>query len=357
MSPSRKYAGHDVAEVRFGFCVPVFANPGSAFFRTPGWTALDPTKAVDSAVEAERLGYDSVWVADHLMHGFDDAILEGWTTLSVIAGRTSHIKLGTIHLAQPFRAPAIAAKMAATLDALSGGRLIFFYDCGWQESEVRAYGLDWPSEDERIARMEDGLELIDALWAANTPIDFRGRYFSTEGAMCRPGPLQQPRPPIWLGEARHAAWLDAIVRHADGWNSTPASPDRLRAKLEALRAACERAGKNIADLELSLEIQVLLAPTDAEVKQVARAIAALPPSKRGEARADIVAALAAADDQPLEETIDDWLVGTPDQVIEQINTYKGLGISHFMLWFVDFPSLAGMQLFSERVMPALRSAS
>src|SRR5216683_2990985 len=119
-----------MAEVRFGFCVPIFANPGAAFFRTPNWTALEPAAAVDSAVEAERLEYDSIWVADHLMHGFDDAILEGWTTLAVIAGRTSRITLGTIHLAQPFRPPAIAAKMAATLDVLSGGRLILFYDCG-----------------------------------------------------------------------------------------------------------------------------------------------------------------------------------------------------------------------------------
>src|SRR5947199_5717163 len=166
----------DRAEPRFGFCVPVFANPGAAFFRTPGWRELDPALAIDACVEAERLGYDSVWVADHLVHGFDDAILEGWTTLSVIAGRTRTIKLGTIHLAQPFRAPAIAAKMAATLDALSNGRLIFFYDCGWQEAEVRAYGLDWPPEAERIARMDEGLNLIKALWAAQAPIDFRGQF-------------------------------------------------------------------------------------------------------------------------------------------------------------------------------------
>jgi alkanesulfonate monooxygenase SsuD/methylene tetrahydromethanopterin reductase-like flavin-dependent oxidoreductase (luciferase family) len=119
-----------VTELRFGFCVPVFANPGPAFFRTPGWTALEPGAAVDAAVEAERLGFDSIWVADHLMHGFDDAILEGWTTLAVIAGRTRHIRLGTIHLAQPLRAPAIAAQMAATQVARSGGRLNHMYHGG-----------------------------------------------------------------------------------------------------------------------------------------------------------------------------------------------------------------------------------
>src|SRR5215216_4453191 len=164
---------------RFGYCVPMFANPGAAFFRTPGLTTLNPVASVEAAVESERLGFDSVWAADHLMHGHDGGIMEGWTTLSVIAGKTSRVQLGTIHLAQPFRAPSLAAKMAATLDALSGGRLIFFYDCGWQEAEVRAYGLDWPSEDERIARMDDGLRLIGALWSSDEPVSFDGRYYRT----------------------------------------------------------------------------------------------------------------------------------------------------------------------------------
>jgi alkanesulfonate monooxygenase SsuD/methylene tetrahydromethanopterin reductase-like flavin-dependent oxidoreductase (luciferase family) len=329
--------------------VPVFANPGPAFFRTPAATALDPQAAVDAAVEAERLGFDSVWVADHLMHGFDEAIMEGWTTLCVIAGRTSRVKLGTIHLAQPFRAPAIAAKMAGTLDALSGGRLIFFYDCGWQPAEVQAYGLDWPAEAERIARMDEGLDLIETLWSADHPVDFRGTYFSTQGAVCRPGPLQQPRPPIWLGEARGDAWLDAVVRHADGFNSTPASPGRLQTKLDALRVACERGGKDFSRLELSLEIQVLIAPTEAEVRAIARHIAGLPPSRRGSPRSDVLAALEPGAERPLSATVDDWLVGTPDAITAQLQTFAQLGISHVMLWFLDYPSLDGMRLFAERV--------
>lgn len=347
-----------MAEPRFGFCVPVFANPGPAFFRTPAWTTLDPAAAIDAAVEAEHLGYDSIWVADHLMHGFDDAILEGWTTLSVLAGRTRHVKLGTIHLAQPFRAPALAAKMAATLDALCGGRLIFFYDCGWQEAEVRAYGLEWPAEDERIARMEEGLDLIEALWTTETPLDFRGRFFAAEGAVCRPGPLQRPRPPVWLGEARQARWLDAVVHHADGWNSVPASPAQLRGKLDQLRAACQRARRDMAELELSLEIQVLLAPSEPEVRAIARHIADLPPSKRGAPRQEVLAALSAGDScQPLHATIDDWLVGTPDDVIRQVQVYLALGVSHFMLWFVDFPRLDGLRLFAERVAPVFRKSA
>lgn len=332
----------------------MFANPGAAFFRTPSWTRLDPLAAVDAAVLAEQLGYDSIWVADHLMHGHDGGILEGWTTLSVIAGRTSRVLLGTIHLAQPFRAPALTAKMAATLDALSGGRLIFFYDCGWQAPEVRAYGLDWPNDVERIDRMDEGLRLIDSLWRSEAPLTFDGKYFATENAICRPKPTQQPRPPIWLGEARHDYWLDTICRHADGWNSTPASVARLADKLAGVRAACDRLGRDWAELEISLEIQVLVAPTEDEARHQILGVSELPLSTRGTPRDELVAALRADDPRPITELIDDWLVGTPVQVSRRISEYRDLGVSHFMLWFIDFPSQVGVRLFADEVMPACR---
>jgi alkanesulfonate monooxygenase SsuD/methylene tetrahydromethanopterin reductase-like flavin-dependent oxidoreductase (luciferase family) len=155
-----------------------------------------------------------------------------------------------------------------------------------------------------------------------------------------------------LGEARGEAWQDVIVKHADGWNSVPASPEGLASKLEALRAACRRAGRDFAELELSLEIQILIQPTEAEVKSTARRIAALPPSKRGQPRNDILALLEAADERPLSSAVNDWLVGAPRAVTAQIETYRDMGIQHFMLWFLDYPSLDGMRLFAETVMPA-----
>ncbi|HZQ99173.1 MAG TPA: LLM class flavin-dependent oxidoreductase [Chloroflexota bacterium] len=343
--------------LQFGFCVPPFAMPGPAFFRTPSWTALEPARAVDAAVEAERLGFDSVWMADHLMHGHDGAILEGWTTLSVIAGRTSRVRLGTIHLAQPFRHPAILAKMVGTLDALSGGRLILFYDCGWGETEVRAYGLDWPPEVERIERMEEGLRLMYELWTAHEPLDFRGRFFRTDRAICRPAPVQPGgRPPIWLGEARSDRWADAVASYADGWNSVPASPERLAEKIETIKAAFARANRDFASLELSLETQVLVAPTEADLRDTVRRIAALPGAPGRKPRADVLAALEDAS-RPLADALPDWLAGTPEQVAEKVRRYAAMGVSHFMGWFVDFPSDAGMRLFAEKVIPALRSSA
>src|SRR6266542_1998389 len=253
--------------------------PGARFFRTPAWPDLEPAAAVEAAVEAERLGYDSIWVADHLIHGHDGGILEGWTTLCVIAGRTRRVKLGTIHMAQALRPPSMGAKITATLDALSGGRTIVFYDWGG-EAECQAYGLPYPPEEERVARLGEGIRLIKALWQANEPLGFAGDYYRTEGAICRPKPVQRPRPPIWIGETRNDAWLDMVCREADGWNSTPASPARLAEKLDQLRAACARTGRDPASLELSLEMQVLIAPTEADVKAQARQIADMPSPPR-----------------------------------------------------------------------------
>jgi alkanesulfonate monooxygenase SsuD/methylene tetrahydromethanopterin reductase-like flavin-dependent oxidoreductase (luciferase family) len=362
-------------EVRLGFCVPPFAMPGARFFRTPAWTELDPPAAVEAAVEAERLGYDSVWMADHLIHGHDGGILEGWTTLCVIAGRTERVKLGTIHMAQALRPPSIGAKITATLDALSGGRLIFFYDWGG-EAEATAYGLPYPPESERVTRLEEGLELIKALWGAEAPLDFAGAYYSTRGAVCRPKPLQRPHPPIWIGEARSDAWLDMVCRQADGWNSTPASPARLAEKLAQLEAACRRTGRDPRSIERSLETQVLIAPSEAEAKAIARRIAALsapapatspgaaqgsapgtPPGRRRsqpETEA-LLAYLRSEDDpRPLSALVPSWLAGTPAAVTAQMEAYLDLGVSHFMLWFLDFPSLDGMRLFAEEVAPRLR---
>ena len=367
--------------LQIGVCVPVFASPGPRFFRTPAWTALDPPAAVDAAVDAERLGYDSIWVADHLILGHEGTILEGWTTLCVIAGRTRRVKLGMIHMAQALRPPSMGAKIGATLDALSDGRLIFFYDWGG-EAEARAYGLFYPPEDERIERLDEGLGLIRALWRAEEPLDFSGRYYTTQRAVCRPKPRQRPHPPVWIGEARNEAWLDMVVRHADGWNSTPASPARLTAKLEQLRAACARAGRDPASIEISLEIQVLIGPTEGEAKEVARRIAALPGAQPGmqtqrqggdqgggrggrqsgrqsgpprEPRESILDFLASNDPRPLSAVAPDWLVGSPESVLEQMRAFMALGVTHFMLWFLDFPSLDGMSLFAERVRPHLHA--
>ncbi len=332
MSPTRS--------VEFGFCVPIFALPGPRLFRTPSYKRLDPQVTLAAAVECERLGYDSLWVADHFFLGHDGAILEGWTTLCVLAGLTSRIKLGSIHLCTGFRNPALLAKMAATLDVLSNGRLLFFADSGNRRVEFEAYDFPWHEDSKvRNTRMREALELILRLWEEDGPVTFAGEYYAARDALCRPHPMQRPHPPLWLGETPDEVMLGAVAELADGWNSTPISVAGMRERLARVEAACAAIGRPLSDLELSLEMQVLIAPTRGRVAELLDEIMRLDPAG---------AAGAGVDPATLEEQ---WLVGTPDEVIARIDAYRALGISHFLLWFMDFPNMEGVRLLAETVMP------
>jgi alkanesulfonate monooxygenase SsuD/methylene tetrahydromethanopterin reductase-like flavin-dependent oxidoreductase (luciferase family) len=294
------------------------------------------------------------------MLGKDQAILEGWTTLAAIAGATSRVKLGIIHQAHFFRNPAVTAKMIATLDQLSGGRFIWFADTGTRANEHHAYGLNYP--DTMEARMPDfleGLDLILKLWQTDEahPLTFDGQYYHLKDAVCTPHPLQQPHPPIWFGEP-HPLTLDAAARLGDGWNTVPVGVEKTRERLDALRAACAKVGRNFADLEISYETQILIAPTRAGVREKLKAMLALtPPTSRSDAtpQADDFKAFVSGATDEYPRYLTDGLVGTPEEIKAQIKSYIGLGASHFMLWFMDAPDSDGMRLFAESVAPAFRS--
>jgi alkanesulfonate monooxygenase SsuD/methylene tetrahydromethanopterin reductase-like flavin-dependent oxidoreductase (luciferase family) len=345
--------------IRFGYCVPIFAWPGGSLFRTPSLPALDPQAALQTAILAEQLGYDSIWVADHLMLGRDDAILEGWTTLAAIAGATRRAQLGIIHQAHFFRHPAVAAKMIATLDQLSGGRFIFFADTGTRASEHHAYGLHYPDVmEERMPDFLEGLELILKLWQTSpaAPLTYDGRFYHVKDAVCQPPPVTQPHPPIWFGEA-HALTLDACARLGQGWNSTPCGLAELGRRLAALKSACEMAGRNFDELEISYETQILIAPDRDGVRQALKKMLALTPAGTATPPdADFQAFMSGASDEYPKYLTDAWLIGTPAEVNAQLQAYLDIGVTHFMLWFMDAPAADGMQLFAEQVAPGLTKA-
>jgi alkanesulfonate monooxygenase SsuD/methylene tetrahydromethanopterin reductase-like flavin-dependent oxidoreductase (luciferase family) len=339
--------------VQFGFCLPIFAAPGARFFRTPNYAQLDPRATFEMAVRADELGYDSLWVADHLMLGRDLAIMEGWTTLAALAGATKRARLGMIHQGHFFRNPALAAKMTSTLDHISGGRFIYFIDGGYGEREHIAYGLHYPpTMEERMEEVVDGLKLTLALWRENQPVTYQGKRFHVDGAVNMPLPKQKPHPPIWFGEA-HPSILEACAQYGNGWNSVPVGYDEVKRRLGLLAEACAAQGRSIDELERSLETQILIAPDAAGLRAVLQRMIDLDPGD-GKLPEGLDDFLSGKTDELPPSAKNAWIAGTPDEVAAQIQSYLDLGITHFLFWFMDAPDHAGMELFAGEVAPRFR---
>lgn len=341
------------SNIQFGFCVPIFANPGMAFFRTPCYERLDWNVTKNAVLECERLGYHSLFVADHVFLGRDGAIYEGWTLLAALAGMTERMLLAPIHLCDSFRNPALTAKMVATLDVVSEGRFILFYDYGWRRAEFDAYGFEFQTDDERAAKMDEGLTIIKGMLTQER-FSYDGRFYKVQDTLCAPKPVQRPLPPIWMGEANNEVMIRAIAKHADVFNSMPTSVDGFRRKLDAIGSACEAMGRDVRSLGLSLETQILVCRSDAEIDACFAKMEGLRPAERSDE--DILAQMKATN--PALESYgsrkdfeNEFLIGTPDVIVDRLKDYTNLGVTHFMLWFMDYPSLDGIRLFAEEVMP------
>lgn len=342
--------------ISYGFCLPIFANPGAEMFRTPGFDHVDPQTTMRLGKLAEELGYDSLWVADHLMLGKDQAIMEGWTTLSALAGMTQRAQLGIIHYNNALRHPAFTAKMVATLDQISGGRMIHFVDYGNRPYEYLAYGLHVDNtREQRIAEMCEGIDLTLALWTSDAPVTYAGHFYQTHEAVCTPRPLQHPHPPIWIGEW-HPDILAATAKYAQGWNTTPVTLTELAKRLAALKTACAQARRNFKEIELSLEMQVLIAPDHATLRQKLQSILKLAPDQ-DKIDPALQAYLAGATDILPAFMAETWIAGTPDLTRARVQAYVDMGISHFMLWFADAPDESGMRLFASEVASQCRMSS
>ena len=219
--------------------------------QNPQW--LSWPEMVERWRRCEDLGFDSLWIPDHLVPPFNPSgpLLEAWSVLAGMAGVTSRARLGVLVSCNTFRPPALLAKMAVTLDHMANGRLELGMGAGWFEPEHRMFGIALPEKRELVDRFREAVEVVDLLLRSDgEPVSYDGTYYQLEDAPFRPAPMQRPRPPLVLG-AHGPRMMRIVARYADTWN-TVGTVEENRPKLANLEAACAEVGRDPSTLRRAL---------------------------------------------------------------------------------------------------------
>jgi F420-dependent oxidoreductase-like protein len=253
------------------------------------------TDVLTLARHVERTGWDGIWYADHFMPNTEDAqdpCHEVWTTVAGLAVSVPRLRIGPLVSGNTYRHPAVVANMAATIDHMSGGRLVLGMGAGWQENEHRAYGLEYYTVGERLRRLEEACQVIKALFSEHRA-NFQGRYYRLEDAPLEPKPVQTPLP-LMIGGGGEKVTLRIAARYADEWNVW-GDVDRLRQKMRVLDGHCESLGRDPHSIQRSAAVLVYLSDDPALVRRIREEPQARPSIAGNPAQlADIVAAYAQA---------------------------------------------------------------
>ncbi len=286
---------------------------------------------------ADRLGFDSILFVDHMWsRGLPDVDhLEAWTVMTATAVVTERIRVGALVLCNSYRNPALLAKMASSLDALSNGRVLLGLGAGWMDEEYRAYGYPFPRVRARIEQLEEGIEVIKRLFA-EPRATFQGKYYHVEDAANLPKPIQRPHPPILIGGAGEKRLLPVVARHADIWNCPNNYATELPRRLAVLREHCRAIGRDPAEIEVSEQCVVVLGRDESHFK------------RQWDAAQRTIGAVF-----DLEKTA---YAGTPAQVAEQLSARVAQGVTFFTFLLSDFHAAESLELFAQAVVPAVAGA-
>jgi alkanesulfonate monooxygenase SsuD/methylene tetrahydromethanopterin reductase-like flavin-dependent oxidoreductase (luciferase family) len=261
--------------------------------------------------------FAAVWLDDHF-HKAGRPTLECWTTLAYLAALYPEYHFGTLVLSQSFRNPAMLAKMMSTLQHISDGRYIAGVGAGWLKDEYLAYGFEYPPTKIRIEQLEEAVQILRLMWA-QSPSTFKGKYYSIDKAESEP--LPSPPPPLLIGGGGEKYTLKVVAKYADWMNLTFADENTFSHKLQVLRKHCDDVGRDYSAIKKSLWQYVWVTREGTKPKPISG---------------------------------DRYVIsGTPEQVGEILRRFTELGVEHFMLRFLDFPSLEGLELFKEEVYPYL----
>jgi F420-dependent oxidoreductase-like protein len=282
--------------------------------------------------KAENIGFDSFWVMDHF-HQIqfvgrpEEPMLEGWTIISMLAGITTKIKIGTLVTGMIYRYPSVLAKVAATLDVLSKGRLYMGIGAGWNEQESLAYGISFPSNQERMLRLEEAIQIIRKMWTEEPYASFNGKYYQIHNAYCNPKPIQKPSPPILVGGSGERKTLKIVAKHADACNLF-GSPETVRKKLDILKEHCKTVGRDYDSiLKTKLGAIIIDDNSDMVKNRVRETFRGIP-----------------------EEQIKEFVIyGTPADVLRQIEILEQVGIQYLIVDLEPSRELEALDTFANKV--------
>ena len=299
---------------------------------------------VEAARNAERCGYDSVWVFDHF-HTVpvptQEATYEAWTLMAALAAVTDTIRLGQMCTCNGYRSPAHLAKVAASIDVISGGRLEMGIGAGWYEHEFDGYGYPFPSGRTRLDQLDEAIRIMKAMWTEDE-VSFAGEHYQLDGAICRPKPVQQPHIPVWVAGGGEKVTLKLVARHADaanfGWTL-----DEFERKSALLAEHCAAEGTDFDRIVRSVDFNVVCEATEADVAArldwIEERYTALVDAERGAAARRGYTTMA----------------GTPEQLVERFSEWKAAGLSYAIMFFAECGvDQSGIERFAAEVAPHLR---
>ncbi len=337
--------------MRFGLFVP------------QGWrmdlVGIEPSEhwraMADLARRADHQeGWESIWVYDHfhtVPEPSEHATHEAWTLMAGLAAITSRVRLGQMCTCMSYREPTYLAKVAATVDAISGGRVEMGIGAGWYEHEWRAYGYGFPRAGERLARLREGVEIFQQMWTTGSAT-LAGEHYQVDGALCHPQPLQgtshpgSPRNgiPMWIAGGGEKKTLRIAAEYGD-YTNFDGSLEGFRHKSQVLAGHCADLGRDPAEIVRSANYNIVIGASEAEVEdrfgwlrdQSLRA-------GLSETKADeVVAGLRGGPG-----------VGTPEQIVEELRELEGEGMTYAITYFAEAAyDTSGIELFEADVIPAL----
>lgn len=291
------------------------------------------------ATAIETAGYESLWVYDHfhtVPTATQEPTYEAWTLMAALGATTSSVRLGQMCTCNSYRPPAYLAKVAASIDVITNGRLEMGIGAGWYEGEYTGYGYPFPKPSVRIGQLRESVEIMRALWTEDE-VDYAGEHYRLNGAICSPKPVQEPHIPLWIAGGGEKLTLRVAARYAD-YTNFGGSPEEFVHKSEILSAHCEDLGTDYSAIVRSTNLSLVCAPSEAEVKE-----------KIDEVVAKVATIIGADGAEKVRSNVTP-LSGTPEQVREKLRPWSDAGADYLIVYFPEAAyDTSGLELFAREV--------